>query len=70
MKKNNFSDILDAAGSLSVDEREELIQILHKRTIEERRAELLRDIKNARTEYKKRKYSVSSPEDIMNEILS
>ena len=60
MKKNNFANVLDAAGSLPVDEREELVELLHKRTIEERRTELSKDIKNARTDYKNRKYSAAS----------
>jgi hypothetical protein len=70
MKKSNFSDVLDAAGSLPVDEQEELVELLHKRTIEERRIELSNDIKNARTDYKNRKYSAASAKDIMKEILA
>ena len=70
MKKINFADVLDAAGSLPMDEREELVELLHKRTIEERRAELSRDIKNARADYKNRKYSAASPKNIMKEILA
>jgi hypothetical protein len=70
MKKNNFADVLDAAGSLPVDEREELVELLHKRTIEERRTELSKDIKNARADYKNRKYSAASVKDIIKEILA
>lgn len=40
MIKTIFSEILDAAGALPIDAREELIEILHKRTIEERRTEI------------------------------
>ncbi len=70
MKKINFAEVLDAAGSLPVDEREELVELLQKRTIEERRAELSRDIKNARADYKHRKYAAASAKDIMKEILA
>jgi hypothetical protein len=70
MKKSTFADVLDAAGNLPVEEREELVELLHKRTIEERRAELSREVKNARSDYKNRKYAVSSADDIMKEILS
>ena len=69
MKKTNFADVLDAAASLPVDEREELVELLHKRTIEERRTELAKDIKNARAELKNRKSSAASVKDIMKEIL-
>ena len=64
MKKSTFSDVLDAAGSLPVEEREELVELLHKRTIEERRGELCQDIKNARSDYKNRKYVVASADSI------
>jgi hypothetical protein len=70
LKKSTFSEVLDAAGSLSVDEREELIELLHKRTIEDRRIELSKDIKSARIDYKNRKYVAASSKDIMKEILS
>ncbi len=35
--KKNFFDLLEAAGSLPIDERDELAALLQKRTIEERR---------------------------------
>ena len=70
MRKSTFADVLDAAGSLPVEEREELVELLHKRTMEERRAELSRDIKNARADYKNKKYSIASADSIMKEILS
>ena len=64
MRKTNFADVLDAAGSLPVDEREELVELLHKRAIDERRTELSKDIKNARADYKNRKYSAASAKDM------
>ncbi|MBN1130954.1 MAG: hypothetical protein JXA71_18335 [Chitinispirillaceae bacterium] len=70
MKKSTFGDVLEAAGSLPVDEREELVELLHKRTIEERRAELSKEIRSARDDYKHRRYAASSSKDIMKEILS
>lgn len=57
MKKSTFADILDAAGSFPVQEREELIDLLHKRAMEERRADLFQDIKSARSDYKNRNNS-------------
>lgn len=55
MKKSTFADVLDAAGSLRFDEREELVELLHKRAIEEKMAELAKDIKSARSDSKNRK---------------
>jgi hypothetical protein len=70
MKKSTFADVLDAAGSLPVQDREELVELLHKRTVDERRAELSRDIKSARSDFKNRKFSVASADKIMKDILS
>ena len=68
MKKSTFADVLDAAGSLCLDERKELIELLHKRTIEERRSELVKEIKRARSDFKNRKYSSASADSIMKDI--
>jgi hypothetical protein len=70
MIKTNFSEILDAAGTLPVDAREELIEILQKRTVEERRTEISREIKNARSEHKKGKSKAVSSNELMKELLS
>ena len=69
MKKSTFADLLDAAGSLPVEEREELVELLHKRTMEERRAELCQEIKSARSDYKNRKYTAASVDNIMLETI-
>lgn len=70
MIKTIFSEILDAAGALPIDAREELIEILHKRTIEERRTEIAQDIKNARAEHKRGKTKPAGSSDLMKELLS
>lgn len=70
MIKTNFSEILDAAGTLPVDAREELIEILQKRTVEKRRTEISREIRNARSEHKKGKSKATSSNELMKELLS
>jgi len=70
MKKSTFADVLDAAGSFPIQDREELVELLHKRTVEERRAELCRDINSARSDYKNGKFSVASADRIMKDLLS
>jgi len=70
MKKKHFEDVLEAATNLPIDAREELVEILNKRTIEERRNELAKDLKNARNEYKINHCRPSSVNEIMKEILS
>ena len=46
-----FGDVLEAADQLSLEEQETLIDILHRRMIERRRAELAQDIAEARREF-------------------
>lgn len=69
MKKTIFADVLEAAGNLPLDAREDLVEILHKRSIEERRNKLAKEIKNARSEYKHNKCKAVSADDIMKEII-
>lgn len=71
MKKlENFSGVLEAAENLPLDAQEELIEILKKRGIEQRRGELARDVRNARAEYKRGRSKPSTVRDIMQEIVS
>lgn len=68
MKKARFSDVLDAAESLPLEAREELVEILRKRTTEERRSEIARSVKAARSEHRKGKSRECSVDEIMKEI--
>jgi len=70
MKKVTFSDVLEAAGSLPIDEREDLLELLHKRTVEERRTELAKDTKNARADFRHGRIKAVSADALMKEILS
>lgn len=65
-----FNQALEAADQLSLDEQETLIEILHRRMIERRRLEILRDVKDAEKAFQNREASPASPEDLMKEILS
>ncbi|MBN1983689.1 MAG: hypothetical protein JW795_19295 [Chitinivibrionales bacterium] len=70
MKKVTFSDVLDAAESLPIDEKEELVELLHKRTIEERRRELTKDVKKARSDFRHGRTKSVSADALMKEIVS
>ena len=69
-KTENFAGLLEAAESLPIDAQEELIEILQKRRIEQRRREILKEIRNARSEYKRGRSKSSNSNDIMKDILS
>lgn len=65
-----FGEVLEAADSLSLDEQETLIEILQRRMIQQRRAELAQDIQAARKEFQAGKCQPATPSEIMKDILS
>lgn len=69
MKKSVFSDVLEAAESLSLDAKEELSEILHKRMVRERRNIIAKEIKCARAEHKRGRCKIVSADEIINEII-
>ena len=66
----HFEKVLDSADRLSLEEQEELVQILQKRIIEYRRDELSKEIKAADREFKRRKAQKTTPDELMKEILA
>ncbi len=66
----SFGDILDAADKLSLEEQEELIEVLSCRAADRRRDLLGRDIRTARKEFKEGKVRPATPDDIVSEILA
>jgi hypothetical protein len=51
MTPTTFADILEAAEQLSLEERENLIHILQSRLRDRKRAELIKDVREAREEF-------------------
>jgi hypothetical protein len=68
-KSSAFSDVVDATERLSLDERQALLEVLRLRTTEERRAQLKKEIAEARREHVVGKCSPASPRQIMRDIL-
>lgn len=66
----SFGEVLEAADKLTLEEQESLIDILHRRMIERRRAELAKDIEEARKEFREGRCQPATPGEIMDEILS
>jgi hypothetical protein len=64
---STFSDILSAAGSLSADEQETLVEILGRRIAERKRDQLVRDVKEGRAEFADGRTRATSVSDIMDE---
>lgn len=65
-----FNEILESADKLSLDEQETLTEVLHRRIIEHRRAELAKEIWEAQQEFKEGKCKSATPSELMKEILS
>jgi hypothetical protein len=68
-KSSEFSDLLEATGRLTLEEKETLLEVLRHRTIEDRRAQLKREIAQARREHAAGKCRPASPGQIMRDIL-
>lgn len=69
-KTISFGEVLEAADKLSMEEQETLIDILHRRMIERRRAELAQDIREAQKEFQEGKFQPVTADKLMKEILS
>ena len=63
-----FSDVVDAADNLSVDEQQTLVEILRRRIAKRNREILVRDVAEARAEFRTGQARASSVSDIMDEV--
>ena len=66
----SFNEVLEFADKLSLDDQETLMEVLHRRIIEHRRAELAKEIQDAQQEFKEGKCKPTTPAELMKEILS
>ena len=66
----SFNEVLEAVDHLSLTEQESLIDILRRRLAETRRAELVKEVQEARKEFRLGMAQESTVDDIMAEILS
>ena len=64
-----FSDILEAADQLTLQDQEELIYILENRLREQKRTALLKDVRDAQKEFEQGQCQATTPEQLMEEIL-
>ena len=65
-----FSDVVDAADGLSVDEQQTLVEILSRRIAERNRKKLISDVADARAEFKAGGSHPASVDSIMDEVRS
>jgi hypothetical protein len=70
MPPEPFAEIIEAVDRLPVEAREDLIHILQNRLRDRRRADLVRDVREAQREFDQGKCQLVTPEQLMEEILS
>ncbi len=63
-----FAEIVDAADKLTLDEQESLISILRRRIAEQNRAQLAREVAQARNEHQSGQSVKATTAQIMDEI--
>ena len=65
-----FEEVLEDIETLSLEDQEILIEILHRRIVERRREELAQDVQQARQEFQAGQCRPVTPEQLLNEIES
>ncbi len=68
--ESNFTKILEAADQLLIEDQEDLIKILQNRLRDRRRAELIKEVQDAQREFALGQCQPTTPEQLMQELLS
>ena len=63
-----FQEAVDIVESLPQNQQEDLIGILQRRMIEQKRESLVKSVRQARVEYKKGKIKRGSVEDLLKDL--
>mgnify|MGYP001168801599 CR=1 FL=1 len=63
-----FNEVLEAAGTLSVQQQEDLLQILKSRMIDQKRDALEQAVHEARAEYARGEVKQGSVADLMKDL--
>lgn len=66
--ENIFNEVLEAADHLSLDDQEELLNIINSRLREHKRKILIQDVQKAHEEFHASRCTPMTPADIIKEI--
>lgn len=69
-QSSTFADVLEAVERLSVDEQEALVEIVRRRAAEQGRKRVAAEAAEARREFEAGRSRPTTPDDLMDEILS
>jgi hypothetical protein len=64
----SFQDLIDAVESLPLDDQSMLVDIINKRIIEKRRAELVAEVKEAREAFNRGEVRRGTVKDLMMDL--
>ncbi|MHC1682732.1 MAG: hypothetical protein AB6733_07260 [Clostridiaceae bacterium] len=64
----SFQDLIDAVGSLPLDDQSMLVELINKRITEKRRAELVAEVHEARRAFKNGEARRGTIEDLMKDL--
>jgi hypothetical protein len=65
-----FGEVLEAVDALPLEEQKELMEVVRRRIIEQRRQQLAGEIAEAEAEYDAGRCETKTPDELMREILS
>ena len=69
-KHTLFANVLEAADQLSLDDQEILVDVIQRRIVDSRRADLAQDIRAAQKEFAEGHCQPITVDEIMNERMS
>ena len=64
-----FQSVLEDADQLTLDEQETLVEVLRHRTAEQRRQQIIEDVREAEEEFRRGECKPTTVADLMAEIL-
>jgi hypothetical protein len=64
----SLQDLIDAVESLPLDDQSMLVELVSKRIMEKRRAELVGEVREAREEFRKGKVKRGTIADLMKDL--
>jgi hypothetical protein len=64
----NFQDVVEIVESLPPNQREDLIDLIHRRMIEQKRESLSKSVREARAEYKKGQVKKGPVDELLKDL--
>jgi hypothetical protein len=65
----SFQDLIEAVESMPLDDQSMLVELINKRIIEKRRAELVAEVRDARSAFERGKVKRGTFEDLMKDLI-